>query len=67
MCQHKKTHMYVKPQMIYKQTPTLQHVGWDLLRGSSVSMHDLQSRQILWGRGSDGRIHMQQVPSRNLF
>ena len=26
-CQHKKTHTYVKPQIIHKQTPTPQHVG----------------------------------------
>ena len=25
-CQHKKTHTYVKPQMIHKQTPKPQHV-----------------------------------------
>ena len=27
VCQHQKTHMYVKPQMIHKQTPKPQHVG----------------------------------------
>ena len=26
-CQHKRTHMYVKPQIIHKQTPKPQHVG----------------------------------------
>ncbi|GMI48330.1 hypothetical protein TrCOL_g8824 [Triparma columacea] len=38
-----------------------------LLCGGCHNMHDLRNRQILWGRGSDGRIHMQQVPSGNLF
>ena len=32
-----------------------------------IDVHDLRGRKILWGRGSDRRIHMQQVPSRNLF
>jgi hypothetical protein len=41
--------------------------GGNLLWGSSVSMHDLWSRQILLGRGSDVKIHMQRMQGGNLL
>jgi hypothetical protein len=39
VCQYKKTHTYVKPQIIHKQTPRPQHVGREPTPLSRVPQH----------------------------
>ena len=56
-CQHKKTHTYVKPQIIHKQTPTPQHVGREPTLGKQR-----QHARLAWLEHTLGQRERQQNP-----